>query len=180
MLSLYLSMVETDDERELVTKLYQTYRQRMYNLAYGILNNKHDAEDAVSTAFIRIINNLNKISDFESSKTRGFVFIITKNSAIDIYNLRKKNIYTDIDELDIADDIKIEEEVINRFDYKAVKEAISRLNDNYQNVLILHYYYDLSIKDISLSLGITNKAAKSRLYRAQEKLLKELGGKSDE
>ena len=54
MLSLYLSMVETDDEREFVTKLYQTYRQRMYNLAYGILNNKHDAEDAVSTAFIRI------------------------------------------------------------------------------------------------------------------------------
>ena len=82
--------------------------------------------------------------------------------------------------MDIADDIKIEEEVINRFDYKAVKEAISRLNDNYQNVLILHYYYDLSLKDISLSLGITNKAAKSRLYRAQEKLLKELGGKSDE
>lgn len=34
MFSLYLSMVETDDERELVIKLFETYRQRMYNLAY--------------------------------------------------------------------------------------------------------------------------------------------------
>ena len=62
MLDILLSMVETDDDKELVTRLFETYRQRMYNLAYGILQNNHDAEDAVSNAFIRLMNNLHKIS----------------------------------------------------------------------------------------------------------------------
>ena len=74
MLEMLLLMVETDDDKELVTKLFETYRQRMYNLAYGILKNDHDAEDAVSNAFMRIINNLHKISDPESNKTRGYVY----------------------------------------------------------------------------------------------------------
>lgn len=58
MLSFYLSMVETDEERDLVTRLYYTYERMMYKIALGILKNPHDAEDAVSEAFIRLIKNL--------------------------------------------------------------------------------------------------------------------------
>lgn len=173
-------MVETDDERELVIKLFETYRQRMYNLAYQILKNEHDAEDAVSTAFIRIMNNLDKISDFESSKTRGFIFVVTRHVAIDVYNMRKKHSHTDINELDIANDIVLEDDIINKYDYELINRAISKLNDNYQNILILRYYYDLPLKNIALSLGMTLSAVKNRLYRAQESLLKELGGQNDE
>lgn len=180
MLDFLLSTVETDDDKELVTRLFETYRQRMYNLAYGILKNEHDAEDAVSNAFIRIMNNLHKISDPESSKTRGYVYIVTKNAAIDVYNERKKHIHDNIDELDISSGQDLEDSIINKYDHEAVSSAIGRLTENYRNILILRYYYDMSLNNIAISLGITQKAAKNRLYRAQESLLKELGGQNDE
>ncbi len=180
MLDILLSIVETDDDKELVKKLFKTYRQRMYNLAYGILQNNRDAEDAVSNAFIRIMNNLHKISDPESSKTRGFVYIVTKNAAIDVYNERKKHIHDDIDELNIASEQDLEDNIINKYDRELVNRAIGRLNENYQNILILRYYYDLPLNNIAVSLGITLKAAKNRLYRAQKSLMKELGELKDE
>ena len=62
MLSIYLSMVETDEERDLVTRIYTHFERMMYKIALGILKNPQDAEDAVSEAFIRIIKNLDKIS----------------------------------------------------------------------------------------------------------------------
>lgn len=64
MLSLYLSMVETDEQRTFIEELYKNYERKMYGVAFGILHNKHDAEDAVHSAFIRIIENVEKIRLF--------------------------------------------------------------------------------------------------------------------
>ena len=52
MLSTYLSMVETEEEKSLVEKLYNTYEQKMYFVAYSVLQNVQDTEDAVIAAII--------------------------------------------------------------------------------------------------------------------------------
>ena len=56
MLSLYLSMVETDEQRTLVEQLFFDYEQIMFRTAFAVLHNEHDSEDAVHEAFIRIIS----------------------------------------------------------------------------------------------------------------------------
>ena len=56
MLSIYLSMVETEEEKDLVTELYNTYKQILFNVSMSILHNTADAEDAVQETFVRIIN----------------------------------------------------------------------------------------------------------------------------
>ena len=61
MLSIYLSMVETEEEKDLVTELYNTYKQILFNVSMSILHNTADAEDAVQETFVRIISNLSKI-----------------------------------------------------------------------------------------------------------------------
>ena len=53
MLSIYLSMVETDEQRTFIEQLYKTYERKMYGAAFDILHNKHDAEDAVHSAFVQ-------------------------------------------------------------------------------------------------------------------------------
>ena len=47
--------------------LYYTYRRLMYKIAYEILNNKHDAEDAVSETFFKISKNMDRIHDHRQS-----------------------------------------------------------------------------------------------------------------
>ena len=51
MLAIYLSMLETNEEKNQFEQLYIKYKQDMYAVAYGILKNKEDAEDAVHQSF---------------------------------------------------------------------------------------------------------------------------------
>ena len=59
----YLQMVETAEQRLMLETLYMTNRQLMYGVAFRILRNQEDAEDAVHQAFVKIAENITKISD---------------------------------------------------------------------------------------------------------------------
>ena len=60
----------------------------MYAVAYSILCNPQDAEDAVHHAFVKIIENISKISDLECPKTASYIVTIVEHTAINLY--RKK------------------------------------------------------------------------------------------
>jgi len=55
----YLLLAALDEEeRSLAERLYYEYRSRMFAIAYSILQNPHDAEDAVENTAIKIIGRL--------------------------------------------------------------------------------------------------------------------------
>ena len=58
---IYLQMLETPEEKSLFEQIYLEYRGLMYHVAYEILHNEQDAEDAVHQAFIKIAENIKKI-----------------------------------------------------------------------------------------------------------------------
>lgn len=71
--------------------------KHMLYIADSILHDVHLAEDAVSEAFIKIINNLDKINPKDCYWTRGFVVIIVRNVALDMLRKQKKSKETMID-----------------------------------------------------------------------------------
>lgn len=81
-------MIDTIEERDLFERVFLKYRYLMLYVANKILQNHHDAEDAVHEAFISVIKNIDKFSDVESPKTRSLIVLIVERKAIDI--LRKK------------------------------------------------------------------------------------------
>ena len=54
MLSALLSMINDETDKELVRSLYEANEQLMYNVAYNILHNRTDAEDAVRSEERRV------------------------------------------------------------------------------------------------------------------------------
>lgn len=89
MLSIYLSMVETEEEKDLVTELYNTYKQILFNVSMSILHNTADAEDAVQETFVRIISNLSKIDCANEKRFKAYIFVVTRNIC---YDILRKNI----------------------------------------------------------------------------------------
>ena len=81
-------MLFDTEERTKFKELYETYRDYMYWISYSIIHNKQDAEDSVHNAFLKIIRVLDKIDLEQPEKTKMFLTIIAKNTAIDFY--RKK------------------------------------------------------------------------------------------
>lgn len=55
-----LELIENEEDREFCRKLSEQFDSAMYHVAYGILKNSADAEDAVQESYIAIINNLDK------------------------------------------------------------------------------------------------------------------------
>lgn len=90
MLSIYLSMVETEEEKDLVTELYNTYKQILFNVSMSILHNTADAEDAVQETFVRIISNLSKIDCANEKRSKAYIFLLLP--AIFVMIFSEKNI----------------------------------------------------------------------------------------
>lgn len=55
MLSFYLSILETEEDKDRFEQLYRMFKQDMYAVAYGILKNKEDAEDVVHQSFLSLL-----------------------------------------------------------------------------------------------------------------------------
>ena len=173
MLSMYLSIVETEEQRSMVERLYIDQKQTMYHTAFAILKNKQDAEDAVHEAFLRIITNIDKLSDIGSEKIKSFVIIVVKNIAIDIYRKRQKNVIVDVPEEDDADiSEEVERKVLESSEYDILNKVVGMLPETQRNVLILKYYHDMTMADISAMLGVTASAVRTRICRAERKLAK--------
>ena len=59
MLSLYLQMLDSEEERSRFERFYLRYRDVMFRVAIKLLHSEMDAEDAVHQAFLYVIMNLN-------------------------------------------------------------------------------------------------------------------------
>jgi len=73
MLNIYLAMLETQEDKDKMTELYETYREYLCNIAQSILHSKDDAEDVLHEAFLRIANDFTKIGEVSSRKTENVV-----------------------------------------------------------------------------------------------------------
>lgn len=152
--------------------LYYTYRRLMYKIAYKILNNKHDAKDAVSETFFKISKNLDRIHETDSPRTRNFLVIVCRNTAIDMYNKRSRDesckYSDDTAECTAYDpeDMVIKTETLNR-----LTDIIKELDPKYRDVFLLRRAYKLSREEIADTLGLTVETVKKRLSRAKSMIL---------
>lgn len=187
----------SDDERDFVKKLVDTYGDKMYSKALYILKNEDDARDAVQDAFFKIIRHIDKFegSDMEHEKMLslvqfGLMALISKMS-INHYNKRKKRnehetaLYTEVgDEHHIIEpeDLSADTEdiIISAEEYELVRKAATQLSQDLQAAVYLVYSREFSYSDAADYLGISISALKDRIYRAKKKMREILEGDFDE
>ena len=86
---IYMALIDDEDVPEF-EKLYENYKQLLYNLAFSILNNHHDAEDAVQETFIKIADTFTKILQIPCNELTSYIVIICRNISINKYNKNKR------------------------------------------------------------------------------------------
>ena len=167
----YLQMIETEEDRHKFEIIYRAYRDELFTLANRILNNEHDAEDAVHYGFLKLAENIFKIGTAECPKTKGYIVTIVENRAIDIY--RFKQAHPTVPYNDESIGIQVE------YDGSSdLAGCILKLPTRQQSVIILKYHHGYELKEIAKMLGITYANTLKIEYRAKEKL-KELCKEAD-
>ena len=171
MINLYLSVLETDDDKNQFEQLYIKYKDKMYSIAYGILHNIEDSEDAVHQTFLTIANNFKKINSMPLDETEAYIIVILRNNSIDIFNKNKKTSehLTKLDENQAVDI-----DFFNKIDYHRLIEAILNLPQIYKDVMLMYYLEGFSSKEIAKMFDISINNVCKRLERAKKSLKKEL------
>lgn len=156
-----------------VKELFDAYRQMMFKTALSILHNKTDAEEAVSDAFLWIINNLDKISHIPCNERAFYFTSVIEHISIDFLRKRKRHPSENIDEhWDIASDCWVEEEVSEKVTVEEIKKALKELSDRDYSIMYLYAFKQMKPKEIAAELGIPEENIRVYIKRARERLIK--------
>lgn len=165
-----IMLLDSKEERSFYEELYRQHSQMMYREAYVILQNVHNAEDAVENAFTRLINHSKKLQGMEEKKRKSYLLAAVKHAAVDI--LRKQNRRQEISLHEVS------EEVLAVYDAppadKVILQYILDLPVIYREVLQYRYALGLDNKEIASTLGISESTVRKRLERAREQLRKSM------
>lgn len=169
MLSFYLSLVETQSDKEKVEYIYLNYYKIMSYVTNQYVTNKEDVADIVHDSMIKIIYNIDKIDFEDELRARSFCTTVAKHKAIDF--LRKKdqhNISLDenFDNKNYSDDVL--DIVINEESYGIILKAIDNLSDTYQSVCKLKYINGLKEREIAEVLDLPEKTVNLRIFRGKQ------------
>ena len=181
MLGFYLSMLDTDEERNLLTDIYEEHQYWCLQAAMKITKNREDAEDAVHEAFICLINNRD-ILKLPREKIKHLLITIAKRRAIDIVRKREHSAteaWDDMEDFPSMDE-SIDLQIEKAEDFERLHTYLQMLNERYSTVLEMKYYSELSNEKIGQILGKTTRQVEQMLYRAKLKLREVIDDGGDE
>ena len=144
-------------------ELFDQYSNMVYRIAFSYLRQSHDAEDAVQSVFMKLIEGK---AQPNVGKERAFLARITVNYCKDILRSAWKQRIVPLD-----DTIKFEHE-----EDSELFHAVMTLPDKLRIVIHLHYYEGYGFSEIASFLKIGASAVSMRLYRAKKILNDKLIG----
>ncbi len=168
-------MTEIDIKKQF-SETYDKYIESIYRFVFIKVNSQFIAEDITSEIFTRYWQSLQKENAILNE--RAFLYKTARNAVIDHY--RKKGRTPQTISTELNDEIPDNDNIIKTtelsYDVGTIKNAISELKDDYQNVVIWHYLDDLPINEIAKTMGKSEQAVRMLLSRA----LKEIKGRTKE
>jgi RNA polymerase sigma-70 factor, ECF subfamily len=163
-------------------EIVEIYKDKVFQLCFRILGNRHEAEDMAQEAFIRAYVN---ISSFNIDlKFSTWLYRIATNLCIDRIRKKKPDYYLDAevsgtDGLTMysqvaADTILPEDEIESLELQETIQREITKLPEKYRSVIVLKYIEELSLNEISEILDIPLGTVKTRIHRGREALRHQL------
>jgi RNA polymerase sigma-70 factor, ECF subfamily len=163
-------------------ELVELYKDKVFQICYRMLGNRHEAEDISQEAFIRAYVNIETFN--QKRKFSTWLFRIATNLCIDRIRKKKPDYYLDAEVAgtdgltmysQVAADVQMpEDEVENMELQETIQKEISKLPEKYRSVIVLKYIEELPLQEISEILDMPLGTVKTRVHRGREALRKQL------
>ena len=190
MLVVLMAMAESPSDKRKIELLYERYNRLLYVVAYRVLGNHEDAEDAVFFSWEKIIKHLDQVPDLPAeavagddfsnldedrakecqkvcNKIKAFLVTIVERTSIDMYRKKKRHAEVGVDELEETPFVAVKE---SAYDEAEVRLVLEKLPKKYAEVMFLYFVYEMSYQEIADALSLSMSAVASRVMRGKEKL----------
>ena len=165
-------------ERALFHDLIRPYERGAFILAYSVLRNKEDAEEAVQQAMLNVFSRLSQLNDV--ARFKQWAMRAVENEAKMSRRRRRQHLYEAIDNPTDATEEKsfrprqfadwrdLPSDVVEQKEVReAIWKALGELSDIYREVFVLRDVQHLDVAGTAEVLGISESAVKIRLHRAR-------------
>jgi RNA polymerase sigma-70 factor (ECF subfamily) len=154
------------------TQLVEVYQTPVYNLAYRMLGNATDAEDAAQETFLRAYTQMKTFR--VDQKFATWLLSIAAHHCIDRLR-RRKFLWLSLEEgtLDeslASDAPEPDDEALRHESAQQVALSLERLSPAYRLVIVLKYWHEQSVEEIARTTGDSVGAVKVKLHRARQML----------
>lgn len=153
-----------DGDDAAFVRLMEKNKQSMYKTAWVYLKNDADIADAIQDTILSCYENLAQFRQRRYFKTWMIRILINKCNDI----LRNRLNYADISTVKAQGIRDIE---LERSEWK---ELLNGLDGKYSIVLLMHYYEEMTVTEISRALGVNRNTVLTRLRRGRKLLQNEL------
>ena len=143
--------------------LIKNNKEYLYKMAFLYVKDEQDALEVIHETVYRAFLNIEKLKKAKFFNT--WITRILINVSIDFLKKKGKN-----QMLDESTPIRKERCEISTEEKLDLYNAIDLLNDNYKTVIIMMYFNDMKIKDISKVMEIPENTVKTYLRRAKQAL----------
>jgi len=165
-------------DREAFARLVARHQRYVYNLAYRLLRNTHEAEDLAQEVFLRTWRGLDSFRG-EAKFTTWLYRIVTNLCYNRLPRLRRQLLEADVDDanssamtLSSNEDPPAAAEAAEQRAF--LHRQIAVLPAKYQAVITLFYLQELSYQEIAQVLDLPLGTVKTHLFRARERLKRQM------
>ncbi|WP_163655488.1 RNA polymerase sigma factor [Listeria sp. PSOL-1] len=148
-----------EDMEECFLECIAEYKDDFYRLAFSYVKTQTDALDIIQESIQKALLHLNSIKKKEAIKSWFYKIVV--RTSLDF--LRKKKKVTLMDHETMGNLNTYTEDQYENID---LKEALERLPTKYKTVIILRYFEELSLQEISYIINRNLSTTKTRLYKA--------------
>lgn len=150
-------------------QLVKRYITKIWRLAMSILHNEQEAEDAVQEVFLSLLQSLDKWDPNGKAQFSTWIYRVSFNKCIDMKRARKETVPEDQAPEKSTESGAFEELLQNEIAGK-VADLMAQLPEAQRLAILLYYYEELSVDEISAKLETTEQAVRSLLKRGRKKL----------
>jgi RNA polymerase sigma-70 factor (ECF subfamily) len=155
---------------ELLVRQYET---GVFRLALSIVGDAAEANEITQETFLAALRSLPSYRERKSFK--AWLYTIALNQSRSYLRKRKiterlRTALSGIFQLENQKQRSPEETVIQDEKEAAIWHSLNQLDERHRTVVVLRYFHELSISEISAILSVPEGTIHSRLYNAREKL----------
>lgn len=180
MLPAVVLLLEDENDRVFMTRLYMEYRGLMFALAYAMLGSAEEAQDAVNDAVVCLIEKVSVLRGKPRCILRSYIVSTIRHTAIDALRKRARKseplLILDAEDAAPLEDeaASIDAEVAARADHEDFLRALTAMPERDRHLLQWKYYDEWSDEEIAKLLGIGRNSVRAALWKARKRLREEL------
>ena len=152
--------------------LVERYKDMVFTLALKMLKNREEAEEVAQDAFLKVYKSLNSYK--QESKFSTWLYKITYNTCLD--RIRKNNRQQNTIDIESYSEAALvsSDDIIGRMEdmerKQLIRECLNLLPGEDGFLLMLYYFEEQTVKEISKIMDITVNHVKIKLHRSRKKL----------